>query len=113
MRNFDPSNANSEQITAQSNYEGKAVFLRKLIVKMSTAAHEQSRPLAQTLASQAVKNRWDALTRDLHHSPSLRCPPLIMCPNVLSASLSDLAAQFGEVIANCNAQFAAYQIGML
>ncbi|EEB82371.1 HsdM family class I SAM-dependent methyltransferase [Roseobacter sp. GAI101] len=113
MKNFDPSNANSEQIISHSNYEGKAVFLRKLIVKMSTATHEPSRPLAQTLATHAVKNRWAVLTRDRHHSPPLRCPPGVVCPNVLSANLSDLAAQFGEVIANCNAQFAAYEVGML
>ncbi|WP_295512943.1 HsdM family class I SAM-dependent methyltransferase [uncultured Sulfitobacter sp.] len=113
MKNFDPSNANSKPITAHSNYEGKSVSLRKLIVKMSTAAHEPSRLLAQTLTSLAVKNRWAVLTRDLHHSPPLRCPPVVVCPKVLSANLSDLVAQFGEVVANCNAQFAAYQIGML
>ena len=83
------------------------------IVKMSTAAHEPSRRLAQTLTSLAVKNRWALLTKDLHHSPPLRCPPVVVCPNVLSANMSDLAAQFGEVVANCNAQFAAYQTGML
>jgi len=113
VKNFDPSDANSEQVIDSYNYEGEARTLRNRLVKMATAAHEPSQRLAQTLTSLAVKNRWAVLTRDLHHSPPLRCPPVVVAPNVLSANLSDLAAQFGEVVANCNAQFAAYELGML
>lgn len=113
MKNFDLTNTNSEQITVPANYEDKATALRKRIVKLATTAHEPSRPLAQILTSVAVRSRWAALTRGLDYRPLLRCPPVVTCPNAQSASLNDLAAQFGEVVANCNPQSAAYQIGML
>ena len=113
VKSFAPSQHQHQPITALNNVEDKTVVLRKRIVKLATTVHEASRLLAQDLTFLVVKSRWAALTKDSNHKPPLRSPSVALCPNSLSPILGTLTSQFGELVAKCDAQFAAYEVGML